>query len=68
MTLKELADVLPGYVVLHIHADSKGVRASAGEIKNHKDLCEAIVTKAIPLEAYTMEVVIEPQKTPLYTL
>lgn len=61
MTLRELTRILPGYTVLYIHAEDKGVRISAGEISSHPDLSGAIIKEAIPLTAYSMEVTIESQ-------
>lgn len=62
MTLKQLASILPGYVTLYIHSDNQGLRIPAGMVKNHKDLSEATVTRAIPMESYSMEVSIEQKE------
>lgn len=59
MTLENLVNILPGFVTLYIHGDAKGIKASAGEVRLHKDLSQAVVKKAIPLEAYAMEVILE---------
>ena len=64
MTLKDLASILPGYAILHVHADNNGLRVSAGEVVNSKDLLEATVIKAIPLESCSLEVIIDLKGTP----
>ena len=58
MQLKDFASLLPGYVTLYVHSENQGWRVVAGAVESHKELSTVEVEKAIPLEAYSMEVVV----------
>lgn len=59
MTLKQLANVLPGYVTLLFHTKDEGWSMSAGMVAADEDLPEAYVISAVPIAPYTMEVSIK---------
>lgn len=56
MTLRQLANILPGYVTLMFHTDKEGWNMTAGMVAADEDLPEAYVISAVPLAPYTMEV------------
>lgn len=56
MTLKQLAEILPGYVTLLFHTETEGWNMSAGMVAADKDLPEAYVISAVPIAPYKMEV------------
>lgn len=59
MTLRELANVLPGYVTLMFHTKTESWIMSAGMVAADKDMPEAYVISAIPIAPYKMEVSIK---------
>lgn len=59
MTLKQLADILPGYVLLHIHTKQEGWTMSAGMVAAGEMPAEAYIISANPIAPYTMEVSIK---------
>lgn len=59
MTLKDLANVLPGYVTLLFHTETESWNLPVGIVAADKDLPEAYVISAVPLAPYTMEVFIK---------
>ena len=59
MTLKDLANVLPGYVTLMFHTDEEVWNMSAGMVANDENLPEAYVIQANPIAPYKMEVSIK---------
>lgn len=66
MTLKELMNVLPGYVIVHVH-DRGGSFAHRGNPHDftmglYNRYAEHHVSIAVPLSSYTLEVTIEEGK------
>lgn len=59
MTLRDLANVLPGYVTLAFHTQTEGWNMTAGMVAADEDLPEAYVISAVPLAPYMMEVSIK---------
>lgn len=61
MTLKELAEVIPGYcnLLVHTETDEFAGKVSQGDFKNNPNLAEAFVVKALPISSYVMEITIE---------
>lgn len=59
MTLRELANVLPGYVTLLFHTKTECWNMSAGMVAADKDMPEAHVISATPIAPYKMEVSIK---------
>lgn len=59
MTLRELANVLPGYVTLLFHTKTESWNMSAGMVAADKDMPEAYVISAVPIAPYKMEVSIK---------
>ena len=63
MTLKELMEVTPGYVTVHVH-DKKGKIAHRGNPQDfsrglYNRYANWLVCSAVPLSSYTLEVTIE---------
>lgn len=66
MTLKELMEVMPGYITVHVH-DKKGQIAHRGNPHDftmglYSRYAGWLVYSAIPLSSYTIEVTIEEGK------
>lgn len=59
MTLRELANVLPGYVTLLFHTKTESWNMSAGMVAADKDMPKAHVISATPIAPYKMEVSIK---------
>lgn len=59
MTLRELANVFPGYVRLCIHTPDMARNVSAGEVLLNEDLSAAEVICAVPIQSYAVEVSIK---------
>lgn len=59
MTLKDLASVLPGYVVMCFHTEDKAWNMTAGTVAAHEELSTAEVITAVPIQPYVVEVSIK---------
>lgn len=62
MTLKQLAAILPGYVVLKVHSDTAAWSVVAGAVGNKGDWAESEVISATPFAPYTLEVSIKTKE------
>lgn len=57
MTLKQLADILPGYVTLHVHTkDEAWPGISAGMVSSGEFPGDWYIINATPIGPYSMEV------------
>jgi hypothetical protein len=59
MTLMELASILPGYVTLNIHANTKAWTGIPAGVVASGGFHRALVVTATPYAPYAMEVSIE---------